>query len=82
VGVAGCDGCIAFHTHDALRAGATPQEVLEALGIAVLMGGGPAAVYGWQALEALEQFQGPKGLAAVDRQALEALEQVQAAQTQ
>ena len=45
----------------ALRAGATRPEVLETIGVAVLMGGGPAAVYGAQALEALEQFQPPAG---------------------
>jgi AhpD family alkylhydroperoxidase len=52
-----CEGCIAFHTHDALRAGASRSEILESLGIAVLMGGGPAAMYACEALEALEQFQ-------------------------
>ncbi len=53
-----CDGCIAFHVHDALRAGATRDEVVEAIGVAVLMGGGPAAVYGSDALDALDQFAG------------------------
>jgi AhpD family alkylhydroperoxidase len=52
-----CEGCIAFHTHDALRAGAGRPEILEALGVAVLMGGGPSAMYACEALEALEQFQ-------------------------
>jgi AhpD family alkylhydroperoxidase len=51
-----CDGCIAFHVHDALKAGATSQEVLETIGVTVLMGGGPAVVYGCEAMEALEQF--------------------------
>ncbi len=51
-----CDGCIALHTYDALKAGATPPEIKEAVGVAILMGGGPAAVYGSEALEALEQF--------------------------
>jgi len=51
-----CDGCIAFHTHDAVRAGATREEVEEAIGVAVLMGGGSAAVYGSDALDALDQF--------------------------
>lgn len=53
-----CDGCIAYHVHDALRAGAKRAEILEAVGVAVLMGGGPAVVYGAQAREALEQFEG------------------------
>jgi len=52
-----CDGCIAFHTHDALKAGASRQEIAEAIGVAVLMGGGPAVMYGAEALAAFEQFQ-------------------------
>ncbi|MEM7323259.1 MAG: carboxymuconolactone decarboxylase family protein [Actinomycetota bacterium] len=52
-----CDGCIAFHVHDALRAGATRAEIEETIGVALLMGGGPAAVYGTEALAALDQFE-------------------------
>ena len=52
-----CDGCIAYHVHDALKAGATRTEVAETVGVAIMMGGGPSVVYGCQALEALEQFQ-------------------------
>lgn len=52
-----CDGCITYHLHDALRAGATREEVTETIGVAILMGGGQSVVYGAQALEALEQFQ-------------------------
>ncbi len=51
-----CDGCIALHMHDALEAGATRDEIVEAIGVAVLMGGGPSAIYGIDALEAMEQF--------------------------
>ena len=51
-----CDGCIAFHTHDALQAGATREEVMEALGVAVLMGGGPSVMYATHVVEAVEQF--------------------------
>ncbi len=51
-----CDGCIAFHVHDAISAGATREEVAETIGVAVLMGGGPAAVYGTEALRAYEEF--------------------------
>jgi AhpD family alkylhydroperoxidase len=51
-----CDGCMAHHVHDALRAGATRQEITETIGVAVLMGGGPAVMYGAEALEALAQF--------------------------
>ena len=51
-----CDGCVAFHTHDALKAGATSDEVADALGVAVLMGGGPSMVYATHAVEAMQQF--------------------------
>jgi len=52
-----CDGCISYHVHEALHAGATRQEMVETIGVAVLMGGGPSVVYGSEALEALEQFE-------------------------
>ena len=51
-----CEDCIALHVHDALRAGAEPAEVHEAIGVALLMGGGPASTYATRAIEALEQF--------------------------
>lgn len=52
-----CEGCIAYHVHDALYAGATREEIVETIGVAVMMGGGPAAVYGAEALEAVAQFE-------------------------
>lgn len=52
-----CDGCIAYHVHDSIKAGATHEEIIEAIGVAILMGGGPAMVYGCEALAALEQFE-------------------------
>ena len=52
-----CEGCVAFHVHDAVRAGATHEQVTETIGVAIMMGGGPAAVYGAEALEALRQFE-------------------------
>ena len=55
-----CDGCIAFHVHDALEAGASRAEITETIGVAVLMGGGPAMMYGCEALEALQQFSATK----------------------
>ena len=51
-----CDPCIAHHTRAVLRAGATEGEVAEALGVAVLMGGGPAVAYSVAAMEAFAQF--------------------------
>ena len=52
-----CDGCIAFHVHDAISAGATPAEIQETIGVSIMMGGGPSLVYGCEAMEALKQFQ-------------------------
>lgn len=51
-----CNGCIAFHVHDALEAGANRAEIVETIGVAILMGGGPSMVYGCEALEALKEF--------------------------
>lgn len=51
-----CDGCIAYHAHDAVAAGATRQELLETIGVALMMGGGPASIYAAHALDAIEQF--------------------------
>jgi AhpD family alkylhydroperoxidase len=53
----GCSGCITLHVHDALRAGATRQEVQEAVGVALMMGGGRASVYATEALAAMEDFE-------------------------
>ena len=50
-----CHGCIACHIHDALEAGAGRAEILEIIGVAILMGGGPSVVYGTEALEALNE---------------------------
>ena len=54
--VVGCEGCIAYHVHDAVEAGATRAELLETVGVAVLMGGGPGSIYATHALDAIEQF--------------------------
>ena len=51
-----CDGCIASHARGAARAGAARQEVAEAIGVAILMTGGPGTVYGPRAYAAFEDF--------------------------
>lgn len=51
-----CEGCIAYHTHDAIVAGATRAELLETIGLAIMMGGGPATVYAAYAMDAIDQF--------------------------
>lgn len=52
-----CDGCIAFHTHDALKAGASREEITDALGVAILMGGGPSLVYATHVIDAIDEFE-------------------------
>jgi AhpD family alkylhydroperoxidase len=52
-----CEDCVAYHVHDARAAGASRAEILETLGVAILMGGGPASMYACHAIEALEQFE-------------------------
>jgi len=51
-----CDGCIAHHVKLVVDAGATRREVVETIGVAQLMGGGPSTVYGVEALRAYDQF--------------------------
>jgi AhpD family alkylhydroperoxidase len=51
-----CDGCIAYHAKAAARAGATPQEIAEVLGVTLLMDGGTASVYAPRAWDAFVEF--------------------------
>lgn len=51
-----CDGCIAYHAKAAAHAGASADEVAEALGVALLMDGGPGTVYGPRAFAAFLEF--------------------------
>jgi AhpD family alkylhydroperoxidase len=50
-----CDDCIAFHAKAALERGASREEVLEALGMAIYMGAGPTVMYASHAIEAYDQ---------------------------
>jgi AhpD family alkylhydroperoxidase len=53
-----CDGCIASHAKGAARAGATAEEVAEALAITISMNGGPGTVYAPRAFDAFREFAG------------------------
>jgi alkylhydroperoxidase/carboxymuconolactone decarboxylase family protein YurZ len=55
-----CDDCIAFHVKAALDQGATRDEVLETLGMAIYLGAGPSVMYASHALAALTQFEAAK----------------------
>ena len=52
----GCDGCVAYHAKAAANHGATRQEVAEALGVVLLMDGGPATTHGPRAFAAYLDF--------------------------
>jgi alkylhydroperoxidase/carboxymuconolactone decarboxylase family protein YurZ len=39
-----------------MKAGATQTELLETIGVGLLMGGGPGSIYAAHALDAVEQF--------------------------
>jgi len=47
-----CDGCIAVHTDAAIRAGATKEEIAEALGVAITVNAGAALVFSTRVMDA------------------------------
>ncbi|MGB8623257.1 MAG: carboxymuconolactone decarboxylase family protein [Paracoccaceae bacterium] len=51
-----CVDCIGFHVKAAAAAGATREEVADAVGVCMMMGGGPSFMYGVKALEAYDQL--------------------------
>jgi len=51
-----CDDCIAFHAKAAVERGASREEILETLGMAIYMGAGPSVMYASHALGAAKQF--------------------------
>lgn len=51
-----CEGCIVWHLKSAIDAGATREEVLEAIGVAIMMSGGPGTIYSGIAVEAMEDL--------------------------
>lgn len=52
-----CPGCIGFHSQALVKLQATREELMETLGMAIYMGGGPSLMYAAEALEAFEEFQ-------------------------
>jgi AhpD family alkylhydroperoxidase len=47
-----CDGCIAVHTEAALKFGATPADLAEAMGVAISVNAGAAIIYATRSLDA------------------------------
>ena len=52
----GCDDCIVYHTATARKHGATREEFVEMLAVAVEMAGGPGTVYAAKALEVFDEL--------------------------
>jgi len=50
-----CDGCITVHTDAAAKAGASREELAEALGVAIAVNAGAALVYSARTLDAFKQ---------------------------
>jgi len=50
-----CDGCVIAHAQGAARQRATAAEVAEAMGVAILLNGGPGTVWGPRALAAFKE---------------------------
>jgi AhpD family alkylhydroperoxidase len=49
-----CDGCINAHTQAAITAGATKEELIEALGVAITVNAGAALVYSARTLDSFK----------------------------
>ena len=56
-----CESCMEWHITQAARDGATRQEVLEAVEVAIEMAGGPATASARFALEVMDEVFGSKG---------------------
>jgi AhpD family alkylhydroperoxidase len=58
-----CEGCIVFHARACVRLGVGREEVLEMLGVAVEMGGGPSSTFGAWALACFDAMLAQKAAA-------------------
>jgi AhpD family alkylhydroperoxidase len=59
-----CDGCINAHTEAAVKAGASKDEVVEALSVAIMVNAGAAMVYSARTMDALDTYTKPAGAAS------------------
>ncbi|MEQ5777476.1 carboxymuconolactone decarboxylase family protein [Thalassospira sp. NFXS8] len=53
----GCEDCILFHVSEALKHGATRQQLVESLAVSIEMAGGPGTVYAAKALSLFDALQ-------------------------
>lgn len=61
-----CDGCIAVHTEAALKNGASDEEIIEALGVAVAVKAGSALIYSTRVMDAVKAKRGQQPEQAAD----------------
>lgn len=61
-----CDGCVGFHAKAALRAGASREELLETVAMAIYMGAGPSMIYAAETLRAFDELSATHAAAATD----------------
>jgi AhpD family alkylhydroperoxidase len=54
--VINCESCLEFHIREALRSGASEEQILEAVEVGIEMDGGPATVASRFALKVLEYY--------------------------
>ena len=52
----GCDDCVTYHTVEAKTHGATRDELLEVLAVAIEMSGGPGTVYAAKSLATFDEL--------------------------
>ncbi len=51
-----CEGCIRAHVNGAIKAGASREEMHEAIAVSIVMSGGPGTVYGAMAHDVIDEF--------------------------
>ncbi len=51
-----CEPCILWHMDAVIKAGADEGDILEAIKVAVAMGGGPSLMYGIKAYDIMKDF--------------------------
>lgn len=60
--VINCESCMQWHIEQAAKAGASEDEVLEAVEVGIEMGGGPATAHARFALEVMDSVFGGHGV--------------------
>jgi len=51
-----CEPCMEWHVHEALKGGATREQIIEAIEVGIEMGGGPASVSARFAMDVLDYY--------------------------